>query len=194
MPSSTHRQACRTAADSIESLISLLVTTFGVGYISYIQAYCIYTAASVLVPDANAGVSIAATRLHILLDVLRGGLTTCPVFKRSLDIINHNYVPPTRSQAVSETSVDTWPAADTARNQFQPFTQPISAPAVPSAESTFTFGPTAPLNYMPAFPCLGMGLGGDDGPFMPSTLDSDLNFLDCFPESNMAAGDWFLNI
>lgn len=54
------------------------------------MAYCIYTAASAMIQDVKAGDLEASTKMSTFLRALKGGVTTCPVVQRSLDIINNS--------------------------------------------------------------------------------------------------------
>ena len=51
------------------------------------MAYCMYTAASVLIYDVKAGDLVATQALETLMRALRCGVATCPIVHRSLDII-----------------------------------------------------------------------------------------------------------
>src|SRR5687767_15929372 len=48
-----HYQACISAAHSIERLLLLLERTFSFANITYMMAYCVYTGASAILPDAR---------------------------------------------------------------------------------------------------------------------------------------------
>lgn len=65
----------------------LFEKTFGFTRITYLIAYCVYTAASVMVHDVNKGDVDA--KMMTFLRALKEGITTCPVVQRSLDIINN---------------------------------------------------------------------------------------------------------
>lgn len=64
------------------------------------MAYCIYTGASVLVPDVNAGDHDAKSKINTFLRALKGGLKTCPIVQRSIDIINIGLKPAGHSKTV----------------------------------------------------------------------------------------------
>ncbi len=53
------------------------------------MAYCIYTGASVMVQDVKAGELDAEGRMNTFIRALKGGLTTCPIVQRSIDIIKN---------------------------------------------------------------------------------------------------------
>lgn len=84
-----HHATCRAASDSIEKLVLLLEKTFGFSRITYLMAYCIYTAASVMMQDVKKGDFEAHVKMQTFLQALRQGITTCPVVQRSLDIITN---------------------------------------------------------------------------------------------------------
>ncbi|KFY36674.1 hypothetical protein V495_07690 [Pseudogymnoascus sp. VKM F-4514 (FW-929)] len=88
--STVHHTACRNAANSIERLLLLLETTFGFNKITYLMAYCIYTGASAMVQDVKSGELEAKVKMSTFLRALNGGLKTCPIVQRSIDIINNS--------------------------------------------------------------------------------------------------------
>jgi hypothetical protein len=94
--------ACRKAADSVEKLLLLLEKTFGFTRITYLMAYCIYTAASAMIQDVKAGDLDAHAKMDTFLRALNGGRTTCPVIQRSLDIINKSLEPKAANNINSE--------------------------------------------------------------------------------------------
>jgi hypothetical protein len=57
---------------------------------TYLMAYCIYTAASAMIQDVKAGDLDTTAKMRTLLRALEGGKATCPVVQRSLDIINNS--------------------------------------------------------------------------------------------------------
>ncbi|CAK7216506.1 hypothetical protein SCUCBS95973_002821 [Sporothrix curviconia] len=86
--SPVHHAACRQAADHLERLLLLLERTFGFRRITYLMAYCVYTGASVLVQDVKQGCdAAAAAKIQTFLRALRLGVASCPLVRRSLDII-----------------------------------------------------------------------------------------------------------
>jgi hypothetical protein len=113
---------CRKASQSTEKLMLLFEKTFGFVRITYLIAYCIYTAASVMMQDVRSGDLEAGSRMETLLRALRQGRRTCPVLQRSLDIITNGI------DANSDT-------VGQARPEF----------SVANDGSTFS-------NYLPAFP------------------------------------------
>ncbi|KAL2867481.1 Zn(II)2Cys6 transcription factor [Aspergillus lucknowensis] len=87
---SEHHIACRKAADSLEKILLLLEKTFGFNRVTYLMSYCIYTGASVMVKDAKSGDLEASGKIQTFLRALKGGIKTCPLIQRSLDIINNS--------------------------------------------------------------------------------------------------------
>lgn len=53
------------------------------------MAYCVYTGASVRLQSPSTRHEDAASALGVFLRALKGGLSTCPVLSRSIDIINN---------------------------------------------------------------------------------------------------------
>lgn len=54
------------------------------------MAYCVYTAASVLMQDVKMGDMNANAKMQTLLRCLEGGTRSCPLIQRSIDIIITN--------------------------------------------------------------------------------------------------------
>jgi hypothetical protein len=94
---SVHHLRCRNASLCLERLVVCLDSTFGVTRLTYLIAYCIYTGASVLIPDVNAGDLDASTRMQTFLRALKGGVRTCPLVQRSIDIISNSLNAPNQS-------------------------------------------------------------------------------------------------
>jgi len=88
-----HHLECRNASHCLEQLIVCLENTFGLTRLTYLIAYCVYTGASVVVPDVNAGDLGASAKMQTFLRALQGGVETCPIVQRSIDIINSNLTP-----------------------------------------------------------------------------------------------------
>lgn len=82
--------ACRKAADSVEKLLLLLERTFGFSRITYLMAYCIYTATSAMIQDVKSGDIDAKAKMSTFLRALRIGVKSCPIVQRSIDIINNS--------------------------------------------------------------------------------------------------------
>ncbi|KAK9318917.1 fungal-specific transcription factor domain-containing protein [Lipomyces orientalis] len=88
--SPVHLDACHHASESIEKLLLLFEKTFGFTRITYLMAYCIYTGASAIIQDVQAGDLDATKKMSTFLRALKGGCTTCPVVQRSIDIIKNS--------------------------------------------------------------------------------------------------------
>lgn len=215
-----HRRICRQAAFDIETLLRLSVKSFGVDHITYLQAYCIYTGASVLVRDVKAGNELARVKLDNLLTALRGGLTTCPILRRSIDIVerglaNREGRGSSRPHDTNTTSLPrhmaaTQPTSSVRDPNLQWRTTGVpdwsidsaSAPAIqhtmdPQAvwptnqDSNLWLTGTSDLG-LPAFPFMAADLEtAGNAPHTRPTMDT-FNILDCFPEARMdqAQGDW----
>lgn len=80
-------QTCINAARSIERLVLLLESTFGLDNITYLMGYCIYTGASAILEDAKKGAGIEDPILKTYLRALNCGKKRCPLLERSLNII-----------------------------------------------------------------------------------------------------------
>jgi hypothetical protein len=78
---------CISAARSIERLILLLETTFGLDNITYMMGYCIYTGASAILEDAKKADGAANATMQNYLRALNAGMSRCPLLERSLHII-----------------------------------------------------------------------------------------------------------
>lgn len=81
------RNACREAAESIESLLLLLERSFGLSKVTYVMAYCAYTAATVVVQDCRDGLPGANEKVDTYMRALNGLRASCPGISRSIDII-----------------------------------------------------------------------------------------------------------
>jgi hypothetical protein len=78
---------CIRASKSIEKLVSLLESAFGLENITYLMGYCIYTGASAILEDANKGSTTAYATLRTFLRALNIGMRRSPLLGRSLNII-----------------------------------------------------------------------------------------------------------
>jgi hypothetical protein len=67
--------------------------TFGFTRVTYLIAYCVYTAASATIQEAKDGDFEANGKMMTFLEALKQGTKTCPVVQRSLDIITNNLKP-----------------------------------------------------------------------------------------------------
>ncbi|ETS77652.1 hypothetical protein PFICI_09714 [Pestalotiopsis fici W106-1] len=164
--SAVHHAACRQAADSAEKLILLQERTHGLPKLSFLSAYCIYTAASVLVQDAKAGEPVASRRINTFLRTLATPAKTCTLMQRSMDIITSSLnseaatpLPVTKSEQTSDNN-------------------PLTRQCLPA----FLYQDTH-LDY-----AAGPNVGGMD-------LDAS-SLLDCYPEQHMesssSTGNWYM--
>lgn len=78
---------CISAAQSIEKLLFLLESTFGLENITYLMGYCIYTGASAILEDAKNNDGVANVTMQTYLRAFNTGMRRCPLFERSLHII-----------------------------------------------------------------------------------------------------------
>ncbi|KAI1267803.1 hypothetical protein F5Y18DRAFT_424101 [Xylariaceae sp. FL1019] len=157
-------EVCISASRSIEKLVLLVESTFGLGNITYLMGYCIYTGASAILEDAKSGKGTANATLKTYLRALNAGMKNCPLLERSLNIIVKGLA---RSPAQNKPT-------DVGDNRHYP-EFPV---------------PLGPYNsYIPAFPYLGPDTSFEfDFNSYPSGCDS-LAALDCFPEMQMSMGD-----
>ncbi|KAF9776505.1 hypothetical protein IL306_005288 [Fusarium sp. DS 682] len=165
-PDLAHHNACRAAADNIEKLLQLLEKTFGFTRISYLIAYCVYTAASVVMQDVKNGNLDANAKMQTFLHCLRQGTTTCPIVQRSLDIITNRL----RSENVLV---------------------PQAVPEDISLEQSASMA----SNYLPAFPYHDAGLNYSQDMNQGDFSLDNFTLLDSFPEaqynSSFPGGEWF---
>ncbi|CAK7207287.1 hypothetical protein SEUCBS139899_010097 [Sporothrix eucalyptigena] len=163
-----HHAACRQAADCLERLLLLLERTFGFRRITYLMAYCVYTGASVLVQDVKQGDVAAGAKIQTFLRALRLGVASCPLVRRSLDIITASLGAETSSAAsqqppnekevvVVESSESDSPSPPAAPNIIQPnvmMDQPtlMTGTPAPLDNSSSAGNPLMMRNYLPAFP------------------------------------------
>lgn len=87
------QDASRKASKSVESLLLLYEDTFGFTRVTYLMAYCIYTAATIVVEDLKEGYPGARERTSFFLRALEGARTSCPGIQRSIDVIK-SHLPP----------------------------------------------------------------------------------------------------
>ena len=164
-----HHAACRKASDSIEKLVLLLEKTFGLTKVPYLMAYCIYTAASVMMQDVKSGDIEANIKMQTFLHALRQGIVTCPMVQRSLDII---------TDGLRSDNTTILPARSS------------------NATAADGMNGMSGRNYLAAFPYRGLDVETAMNPSM-GTMDLDgFSLLDCFPENHFdnmnSAGEWFL--
>lgn len=156
-------QVCLEASQSMEKLVLLLESTFGLGNITYLMGYCIYTGASVSLEDAKKTNNPAHATLHTFLRALNSGMQRCRLFERSINII---------IKEMSHIS------------QEQELLGERIAPSEPAAVTG---------GYIPAFPYVdSMGIMespfGTD--FNHADVNS-LQILDCYPEMQMDLSGMF---
>lgn len=168
-----HYESCISAAQSIEKLVLLLDTTFGLENITYLMGYCIYTGASAVLEDAkrrNQG--SAHPVLRTFLRALNTGMRRCPLLQRSLNII---------ARSLSHVS------SEQQHMQSSTLQDPGQHTATTAEEANNVY-----MNsYIPAFPYLdpemSFGLSMNSHPSDMSM--NSLATLDCFPEMWLDGGD-----
>ncbi|KAL3453040.1 fungal-specific transcription factor domain-containing protein [Aspergillus insuetus] len=177
-------QICITAAQSIEKLILLLESTFGLENITYLMGYCIYTGASAILDDAKNGRGTGSVVLRTFLRALNTGMRRCPLLERSLNIIVKELNRPSAVPTASS-SANSNPAS------AKPVQQSLEQHQDPNLNLALNLA-TGNGGYIPAFPYLGSS---------PLPADLDLNTsmngitmdsmarLDCFPEMQMNMGE-----
>ena len=102
------RSICRQASAEVEHLLLLLERHMGLTHVTYIMAYCAYTAATVAMLELYDGVEGSQARVNTFLRALYCVRTSCPGIQRSIDIIikGLEYVPAaSSSSAASMTDV-----------------------------------------------------------------------------------------
>lgn len=81
------RVICTQATTEMEHLLQLLETTLGLQHVSYLMAYCAYTAATVALLDLHDQIDGSQARLNTFLRTLYSLRTSCPGIQRSIDIV-----------------------------------------------------------------------------------------------------------
>ncbi|KIW34073.1 uncharacterized protein PV07_00873 [Cladophialophora immunda] len=81
------RTICRRASEQVEQLLLRLKKTFGFTRVTYLMAYCTYTAATIAVQDLREGIAGSSQRTRTYLGALEAVKCSCPGIQRSLDII-----------------------------------------------------------------------------------------------------------
>ncbi|CEL04563.1 hypothetical protein ASPCAL05691 [Aspergillus calidoustus] len=180
-------QICIDAAQSIEKLILLLESTFGLENITYLMGYCIYTGASAILDDARNGRGTGSAVLRTFLRALNTGMRRCPLLERSLNIIVKELNRPPASPTINATAADHVNTATVAVALQQPLEHQPILNLNPSINLT-----TANSGYIPAFPYLGSSpLPSEfnmETSLNAATMDS-MGRLDCFPEMQMNVGE-----
>lgn len=85
------KQACTVAAGEVEHLLLLLENTLGFSYVTYLMAYCAYTAATVALCDMKDGIAGAGKKVNTFLRALYSVCSSCPGIRKSIDIIIKNF-------------------------------------------------------------------------------------------------------
>ncbi|EXJ70401.1 uncharacterized protein A1O5_06469 [Cladophialophora psammophila CBS 110553] len=85
--STTCRTICRKASEQVEQLLLRLKNTFGFTRVTYLMAYCTYTAATIAVQDLREGLAGSSQRTRTYLSALTAVKSSCPGIQRSVDII-----------------------------------------------------------------------------------------------------------
>lgn len=156
-------QVCVQASESIEKLVLLLETTFGLDNITYLMGYCIYTGASVSLEDAKKNNNSAHPSLRTFLRALNSGMRRCRLLERSLNIIIKEMSHSFQDQTILEGRAE------------------INEPAA------------ATSGYIPAFPYIDpAGASGLDVDTYFDGIDlSSMHVLDCYPEMQMDLNGMF---
>lgn len=90
-------EICRNATTSIYKILNLYVNTFGFQYITYMNSYCTYTAATTAVYQLETSQEtswpapsedVTWTELRFFLDILQRSATAMPGLQRSIQIIH----------------------------------------------------------------------------------------------------------
>jgi hypothetical protein len=126
----------------------LLETTFGFTKITYLMAYCIYTGASVLVQDVKTGDLDARSKINRFLRALKGGLKTCPIVQRSIDIINNGL----KGGGQSKTIDDNESASDQIGRNYLPAFPYGDSQLDISNENNFSFSDSDTFALLDSFP------------------------------------------
>ena len=159
-------QICLEASRSIEKLVVLLETTFGLENITYLTGYCIYTGASAILDDVtNSGHGSAHPVLSTFLRALNAGMKRCPLLERSLNII---------IKGLNRSS--------TTQQAILGDTNPQEA--------------ILPSTWIPAFPYFDPGYSIDFNmtPFFEGNRVGSMTALDCFPETQLGPSDMMYRV
>jgi len=163
----SYYKACIAASQSIEKLVLLLESTFGLENITYLMGYCIYTGASAILEDAKGGNEAAHATLQTFLRALNAGMQRCPLLKRSLNIIVKGMSTVPLQRSVIDQQQQTNSGTDPS--------QPMS------------------YSYIPAFPYIdpAIPIDFDVNAYVGSGTYMDMsNGLDCYPEMQLDLGDY----
>jgi hypothetical protein len=159
-------QVCIQASQSIEKLVLLLETTFGLDNITYLMGYCIYTGASVSLEDAKKTSNSAHPTLRTFLRALNSGMRRCRLLERSLNII------------------------------IKEMSHSFHDQAMFGGRQSLNEAATATSGYIPAFPYIDPAGANDfdlDSYFNGTDMSS-MHVLDCFPEMQMDLSGMFSDL
>lgn len=81
------RSICRDAAESVEHILLLYESTFGFSFVTYMQSYCAYIAATVAVMDLHDGLDGSRAKVGTFVRALCAAGPSCPGIRKSVDII-----------------------------------------------------------------------------------------------------------
>lgn len=197
LPTASHQTACLHIVTQIELLLLEHEKVFGFGRITYLMAYCIYTAASVSLADVKAGDPGAVRRMQTFLRALQGGLATCPVLQRSLDIIAIGLKPDNQATVSSRTAqVNANPADSGFAHSLHTTLQPDQNETMLAQD--FGLGQQyvpsqSTADLLPAFLFPQSPLTAPAPWDHTSDYPDPFNFLENFPEARFAGlpEDWF---
>jgi hypothetical protein len=97
----------------VEAILLRYGHLFGFARITYLMAYCIYTAATVVVEDLKDGFPGDRERIDSFLEALECAKVACPAIQRSIDIISRNLTPSMASTTMLDPNyIPTDPALD----------------------------------------------------------------------------------
>lgn len=111
------------------------------------MAYCIYTAASAMAQDVKSGELEAKVKMSTFLRALKGGLKTCPILQRSIDIINNSL----QGSQSWVPEIDN-SAPDNSRSNYLPAFPYRDAQMDPSNETNYSFIDLDAFALLDSFP------------------------------------------
>lgn len=149
-------KVCISASQSIEKLVLLLESAFGLENITYMMGYCIYTGASAILEDARYHRGTADATLRTFLRALNSGMRRCPLLERSLNIV------------VKGLNSDMEPDSSVLNHQGQPDVSSLGS-----------------INYIPAFPYLDQPAGFEIDAHLGGMGMDSMSMLDCYPEMQL---------
>ncbi|CAI6080465.1 unnamed protein product [Clonostachys chloroleuca] len=166
----SYYKVCISASRSIEALVLLLESTFGLENITYLMGYCIYTGASAILEDAKCNKGPASQTLKTYLRALNAGMKTCPLLERSLQIIVKG--------------LNRYPSSSSMNLSGHSQSQGV-------AEVDFHLNAATANSYIPAFPYLGPDMSMDfcGSSYLGNQNPDSMSMLDCFPEMQTDFGE-----